>query len=115
MERLYRKITSVRLNSICYLTHHGYFATSYNPASKRRNIENEQRHSAQGLLDSGQSMPGAKYIVFRCSDGYDVGIPLENGMMDGTLLAYDMNLGSPLTTAHGFPVRVIVPGLYGMI
>jgi DMSO/TMAO reductase YedYZ molybdopterin-dependent catalytic subunit len=66
------------------------------------------------LLDKARVMPGAKYIVFRCSDGYDVGIPLENGMMDGTLLAYDMNL-APLTTAHGFPVRAIVPGLYGMM
>jgi DMSO/TMAO reductase YedYZ molybdopterin-dependent catalytic subunit len=66
------------------------------------------------LLDNAKVMPGAKYIVFRCSDGYDVGIPLENGMMDGTLLAYDMNL-APLTTAHGFPVRAIVPGLYGMM
>ena len=66
------------------------------------------------LLDRAKVMPGAKYIVFRCSDGYDVGIPLENGMMDGTLLAYDMNL-APLTTAHGFPVRAIVPGLYGMM
>ena len=66
------------------------------------------------LLDKAKVMPGAKYIVFRCSDGYDVGIPLENGMMDGTLLAYDMNL-APLTTAHGFPVRAIVPGLYGMM
>jgi DMSO/TMAO reductase YedYZ molybdopterin-dependent catalytic subunit len=66
------------------------------------------------LLDKAKVMPGAKYIVFRCSDGYDVGIPLENGMMDGTLLAYNMNL-APLTTAHGFPVRAIVPGLYGMM
>jgi DMSO/TMAO reductase YedYZ molybdopterin-dependent catalytic subunit len=66
------------------------------------------------LLDRAKVMPGAKYIVFRCSDGYDVGIPLENGIMDGTLLAYDMNL-APLTTAHGFPVRAIVPGLYGMM
>jgi DMSO/TMAO reductase YedYZ molybdopterin-dependent catalytic subunit len=66
------------------------------------------------LLDRAKVLPGAKYIVFRCSDGYDVGIPLENGMMDGTLLAYDMNL-VPLTTAHGFPVRAIVPGLYGMM
>ena len=66
------------------------------------------------LLDRAKVMPGAKYIVFRCSDGYDVGIPLENGMMDGTLLAYAMNL-APLTTAHGFPVRAIVPGLYGMM
>lgn len=66
------------------------------------------------LLDRAKVMPGAKYIVFRCSDGYDVGIPLENGMMDGTLLAYDMNL-APLTSAHGFPARAIVPGLYGMM
>src|SRR4029078_304777 len=66
------------------------------------------------LLDKAKVVPGAKYIVFRCSDGYDVGIPLENGMMDGTLLAYNMNL-APLTTAHGFPVRAIVPGLDGMM
>ena len=66
------------------------------------------------LLDRAKVMPGAKYIVFRCSDGYDVGIPMENGMMDGTLLTYAMNL-APLTTAHGFPVRAIVPGLYGMM
>ena len=55
------------------------------------------------LLDRAKVMPGAKYIVFRCSDGYDE-VYLENGMMDGTLLAYAMNL-APLTTAHGFPVR----------
>lgn len=66
------------------------------------------------LLDRAKVMPGAKYIVFRCSDGYDVGIPLENGFMDGTILAYDMNL-APLTSAHGFPARAIVPGLYGMM
>ena len=34
--------------------------------------------------------------------------------MDGTILAYDMNL-APLTAKHGFPVRAIVPGLYGMM
>ena len=30
--------------------------------------------------------------------------------MDGTILAYDMNL-APLTAKHGYPVRAIVPGL----
>ena len=69
-----------------------------------------ERHTVKGLLDRAKVMPGAKYIVFRCSDGYDVGIPLENGMMDGTLLAYAMNL-APLTTAHGFPVRGYCTGI----
>jgi hypothetical protein len=34
--------------------------------------------------------------------------------MDGTILAYEMN-GVALPTEHGFPVRAIVPGLYGMM
>ena len=58
--------------------------------------------------------PGSKYIVFRCFDGYDVGIPLERGLLEGTILAYDMN-GAPLTSEHGYPVRAIVPGIYGMM
>ena len=52
--------------------------------------------------------------MFRCADGYDVGIPIERSQMEGTILAYDMNY-TPLTPKHGFPVRAIVPGLYGMM
>jgi DMSO/TMAO reductase YedYZ molybdopterin-dependent catalytic subunit len=66
------------------------------------------------ILSRAVVQPTVKYIVFRCSDGYDVGIPLESGMMDGTVLAYDMN-NSPLTNGHGFPLRAIVPGFYGMM
>jgi DMSO/TMAO reductase YedYZ molybdopterin-dependent catalytic subunit len=66
------------------------------------------------ILEKAQVLPEAIYIVFRCSDGYDVGIPLDRGLMDGTILAYEMN-GVPLPTEHGFPVRAIVPGLYGMM
>lgn len=66
------------------------------------------------ILSRAGVQPTVKYIVFRCSDGYDVGIPLESGMMDGTVLAYDMN-NSPLTNGHGFPLRAIVPGFYGMM
>ena len=66
------------------------------------------------ILSRAGVKPTVKYIVFRCSDGYDVGIPLESGMMDGTVLAYDMN-NSPLTNGHGFPLRAIVPGFYGMM
>lgn len=66
------------------------------------------------LLSRAKVKPSAKYIAFRCYDGYDVGIPLEKGLMDGAILAYEMNL-APLNAKHGFPLRAIVPGLYGMM
>ena len=66
------------------------------------------------LLDKAAIKPNVKYVVFRCADGYDVGIPIERSQMEGTILAYDMNY-TPLTAKHGFPVRAIVPGLYGMM
>jgi DMSO/TMAO reductase YedYZ molybdopterin-dependent catalytic subunit len=66
------------------------------------------------LLDKAAIKPNVKYVVFRCADGYDVGIPIKRSQMEGTILAYDMNY-SPLTPKHGFPVRAIVPGLYGMM
>jgi DMSO/TMAO reductase YedYZ molybdopterin-dependent catalytic subunit len=64
--------------------------------------------SMAGVQDS------ADYIVFKAVDGYDVGIPMERAMLDGTILAYEMN-GSPLPTDHGSPLRAVVPGLYGMM
>jgi DMSO/TMAO reductase YedYZ molybdopterin-dependent catalytic subunit len=66
------------------------------------------------VLDKAHVKPNSKYIVFRCYDGYDVGIPLERGLFEGTILAYDMN-SSPLTSEHGYPLRAIVPGIYGMM
>ena len=66
------------------------------------------------ILAKSQVKPGVKYIVFRCYDGYDVGIPIESGLMDGTILAYDMN-NNPLPNDHGYPLRAIVPGFYGMM
>jgi DMSO/TMAO reductase YedYZ molybdopterin-dependent catalytic subunit len=68
----------------------------------------------RNLLEQAKIKQGAEYIVFRCFDGYDVGIPLEKGLEDGTILAYDMNRET-LAPAHGFPVRAIVPNIYGMM
>jgi len=66
------------------------------------------------ILEKAKTGPNVKYIVFRCADGYDVGIPLERALLDSTILAYEMNR-APLNNKHGFPVRAIVPGLYGMM
>jgi DMSO/TMAO reductase YedYZ molybdopterin-dependent catalytic subunit len=52
-------------------------------------------------------------IVFRAADGYDDSIPLAQAMHPTTLLVTGMN-GEPLPPDHGFPVRLIVPPIYGM-
>ena len=44
---------------------------------------------------------------------YARSIPLEKSMDPSTLLAYEMN-GEPLPPEHGFPVRAVVSGWYGM-
>jgi sulfane dehydrogenase subunit SoxC len=40
-------------------------------------------------------------------------LPLEEALRDDVLLAYEMN-GVPLPPQHGFPLRLVVPGWYGM-
>jgi len=57
---------------------------------------------------------GAVDIVFRGADGYDVSIPVARAMQSTALLAIGQN-GRPLTQDHGFPCRVRVPALYGMM
>lgn len=57
----------------------------------------------------------ADQLVARSVDGMTIGSPIED-VMDGrdALLALGMN-GEPLPFAHGFPVRMVVPGLYGFV
>lgn len=66
------------------------------------------------LLNQAGLSPDAKYVVFHCADGYTVGIPLDRAMQAGALLAYKMN-DEMLPNEHGFPLRAIVPGIYGMM
>lgn len=40
-------------------------------------------------------------------------LPLDEALRDEVLLAYEMN-GAPLPPQHGFPLRLVVPGWYGM-
>ncbi|MFE7946857.1 molybdopterin-dependent oxidoreductase [Streptomyces sp. NPDC057426] len=57
----------------------------------------------------------ADQLVARSVDGMTLGSPVED-VMDGrdAMLAVGMN-GEPLPFAHGFPVRMLVPGLYGYV
>ncbi|MFP3548188.1 molybdopterin-dependent oxidoreductase, partial [Rhizobium sp. SIMBA_035] len=54
-------------------------------------------------------------VLSTSSDGWTAGTPLE-ALTDSrdALLAVGMN-GEPLPLEHGFPVRMIVPGLYGFV
>ncbi len=58
---------------------------------------------------------GADQLVMSSSDGMTIGAPVA-AVMDGrdAMLAVGMN-GAPLPVEHGFPVRVVVPGLYGYV
>ncbi|MBT2467703.1 molybdopterin-dependent oxidoreductase [Streptomyces sp. ISL-66] len=57
----------------------------------------------------------ADQLVARSVDGMTLGSPVED-LMDGrdAMLAVGMN-GQPLPFDHGFPVRMVVPGLYGYV
>ncbi|WP_432033325.1 sulfite oxidase [Streptomyces antibioticus] len=57
----------------------------------------------------------ADQLVSRSVDGMTIGSPVED-LMDGrdAMLALGMN-GEPLPFEHGFPVRMVVPGLYGFV
>ena len=44
---------------------------------------------------------------------YERALPLADAMRDEVLLAWGMN-GQPLPPQHGFPLRLVVPGWYGM-
>jgi DMSO/TMAO reductase YedYZ molybdopterin-dependent catalytic subunit len=65
------------------------------------------------LEDAGVDEETAREVVFRAADGYDDSIPFARAMQDDVMLAYLMN-GEKLPKAHGFPLRLIVPGLYGI-
>lgn len=67
------------------------------------------------LLREAGVQPGASQIVMRDVNGMNLGVSTE-AIMDGrhSLLAYGMN-GVALPPEHGFPVRVVVPGLYGYV
>ncbi|HSY15666.1 MAG TPA: molybdopterin-dependent oxidoreductase [Jatrophihabitantaceae bacterium] len=58
---------------------------------------------------------GADQLVMSSSDGMTIGAPVA-AATDGrdAMLAVGMN-GDPLPVAHGFPVRVVIPGLYGYV
>ena len=71
--------------------------------------------SLRALLEEAGVRDGATQVVGRSIDGFTAGFPTE-AAMDGrqAMVVVGMN-GAPLPPNHGFPARLIVPGLYGYV
>ena len=67
------------------------------------------------LLERAGVQAGATQIVGRSVDDFTVGFPTDVAL-DGraSMVAVGMN-GEPLPARHGFPARLVVPGLYGYV
>jgi sulfane dehydrogenase subunit SoxC len=75
-----------------------------------------------GLLREAGIPEGVVDVVFTGADhgiergveqDYQRGLPISEAMSENVMLAYEMN-GAPLPPQHGAPLRLIVPGWYGM-
>jgi DMSO/TMAO reductase YedYZ molybdopterin-dependent catalytic subunit len=71
--------------------------------------------SLGALLREAGIRPGADQLFCTSANGFTSGTPVVTAM-DGrdAMLAVGMN-GAPLPVEHGFPVRTVVPGLYGYV
>jgi DMSO/TMAO reductase YedYZ molybdopterin-dependent catalytic subunit len=67
----------------------------------------------RSLLDEAGVQPSALFLKFESADGYTESLPLELALDQKVRLVYEMN-GVPLPSGHGFPLRVVAPGKYGM-
>jgi DMSO/TMAO reductase YedYZ molybdopterin-dependent catalytic subunit len=65
------------------------------------------------LLQRAGLKAGATKVVFHAADDYTDSIHLTKALEPTTLLAVRMN-GARLPQEHGFPARMLVPGIYGM-
>ncbi len=78
----------------------------------------------ESLLKQAGVQGGATTVIFHGADSgegegvppgthYERAIPIDKAMDPTTLLAYEMN-GAALSPEHGFPLRALVSGWYGM-
>ncbi len=64
------------------------------------------------LLAASRPLDGALEVFLNGADAYTDSFALAKAMDPTTIVAFAMN-GEPLPQRHGYPARVVVPGLYG--
>lgn len=65
------------------------------------------------MIRKAKPKSGVVDVVVRAADGYSDSFSLDVALNNDCLLVYDMN-GKPLTQRHGYPARLLVPGIFGM-
>ena len=65
------------------------------------------------LIEKAKPNAAARYAVLHAADGYTTGIPLDRFLHEENFLAYRMN-DAPLPASHGYPLRIFLPGKFGM-
>jgi DMSO/TMAO reductase YedYZ molybdopterin-dependent catalytic subunit len=65
------------------------------------------------IMTEAGMKPEAKAVAVKAVDGFYESVPLAEVRDDRTLLVYAMN-DAPLPVPHGYPLRIYVPGHYGM-
>ena len=65
------------------------------------------------LLEQARVKRGARFVAMRGADGYHTVLPIDELMREENFLPYLMN-GVPLPPEHGYPLRIFIPGKYGM-
>lgn len=66
------------------------------------------------LLEMAGIGGGASLLAFKARDGYTETLPVSLVMASPEILVAHSLGGAPLTSRHGFPARILVPGHYGM-
>ncbi|MDQ2810017.1 MAG: molybdopterin-dependent oxidoreductase [Chloroflexota bacterium] len=65
------------------------------------------------LMKAARPKSGVADVILRAADEYSDSVPLSILMNQDAMLVYEMN-GAPLLTKHGFPARLLIPGIFGM-
>lgn len=65
------------------------------------------------LINRAAPKKGVVDVLLTAEDGYSDSFSFNKAMDPNTVLAWEMG-GQPLTPQHGFPARLLVPGIYGM-
>jgi DMSO/TMAO reductase YedYZ molybdopterin-dependent catalytic subunit len=65
------------------------------------------------LLEQAGVHTDAYKAVFSAADDYKDSVRLADALHPDALLAWEMN-GQPLKKEHGYPARLLIPGIYGM-
>jgi DMSO/TMAO reductase YedYZ molybdopterin-dependent catalytic subunit len=56
--------------------------------------------------------PEAMWVMFHCASDYTTPVPLEDAIVEDSLVATKMN-GKPIPLQQGYPARPFIPHLYG--